>query len=58
MNRRTSKILHTTEQVLERRTGRMTLAGDGQPSDARMATIEVGMSCKDVALSAKSMEEA
>jgi len=57
MNRRTSRILHTAEQVLERRMGKMTLAGDGQPSAARMATIEVGMSCKDVALSAKSIEE-
>ena len=49
-----SKVVKT----VQKRVGRMTSVGEALCKATRIPIIEVGMSCKEVALSTKNIQEA
>ena len=46
------------EKAVQRKVGRIISAGAPLPKDARSPTTDVGNSCKEVAFSAKNIQEA
>ena len=54
LTRRTPK---TVENAVASMVGRMMSAAAALPAESRRATTEVGMSCREVAVTTKSMEE-
>lgn len=56
-NNLTRRIPKTVENAVASMVGRMMSAAAALPAESRRATTEVGMSCREVALTTKSMEE-